>query len=674
VPPVPPPPNGPRLQSGSAAKSQDKSPAITKEAIGERLAAAKDTSKDSGQRMEAVRALAEMGPTALPALAELVKDKDRWVRLTLVDALNAMRPPAVAPLIELLTDEDWEVQDHAQDALVEIGRPAIPALANFYQENRQTRRIAATTLRGMGGAATPVLAELFRSKDFGFVGYTAPSSAAVLTEFLKDKDWMVRKNAVEVLQNWGPAAKEAVPALLGLLVSPTAQDGQVQPAAVETAAGVISGAAAFDPQIRQVVAADLGRIGPAAPETVPALTQLLKHKSPPVRQAAASILAKFGPAAAAAVPALVELAKSDTETRTTVAETLGAIGPAAENAVPTLAEWAKDANNGDLRKAAIEALGKIVGGKNGPWTKTAVSVLTELLKDKDEQVRLAAAAALAKIGPAAAPAIPALAELTKDGAWGIQRNAAQALGSIGPEAKGTVADLARLLSDKDDSVREAAACALGQIGPDAAPAAAAVAELVKRGGYWHGTPTTAAEALLKIGPASTGALAGLLKCDDELVVEKAAETLGNIGPGAATAMPALEELLKSRNVQIRLAAALAMLKIGPQSKAAAQTVRELLRPGGKRHAGRPAGPWPPRHGGDSGPRGNAHDRRPARDIQRLDGRRPLGRLAGAGEHRAGSRPRADGSAQAQVARSSHRRHQSPGVDWARRPGGHPDAH
>jgi HEAT repeat protein len=48
--------------------------------------------------------------------------------------------------------------------------------------------------------------------------------------------------------------------------------------------------------------------------------------------------------------------------------------------------------DGEIRQAAAEACGKI-----GPEAKTAIPALTELLKDKDGQVRQAATDALEKL-------------------------------------------------------------------------------------------------------------------------------------------------------------------------------------------------------------------------------------------------------------------------------------
>jgi HEAT repeat protein len=90
-----------------------------------------------------------------------------------------------------------------------------------------------------------------------------------LIEALKDRDGDVRRWAMELLGEFGPEAREAVPALIQLLKSPVDQ---------EWAMGI------------------LGRIGPDARDAVPALTEvLLKHPNAGVRKIASDALGKITP-------------------------------------------------------------------------------------------------------------------------------------------------------------------------------------------------------------------------------------------------------------------------------------------------------------------------------------------------------------------------------------------
>jgi HEAT repeat protein len=67
-------------------------------------------------------------------------------------------------------------------------------------------------------------------------------------------------------------------------------------------------------------------IGPAAAEAVPALVAALKDPNKPVRRDAAAALANIGPAAAGAVPDLIAALKDPDEiVRQRVADALGRV-------------------------------------------------------------------------------------------------------------------------------------------------------------------------------------------------------------------------------------------------------------------------------------------------------------------------------------------------------------
>ena len=156
---------------------------------------------------------------------------------------------------------------------------------------------------------------------------------------------------------------------------------------------------------------------------MPALTELLKDKDGNVRFHAAVALQTFGPEAKVAVPLLAGLVRDRYVPAGAAARTLEAIGSA------------------------------------------AVPALTELLTDKDEEVRLEAVCALRQIDPGATAATSALNKLLRDKNAAIRENAAGALTCIGPEAKTAAPVLAELLRDKAAGVRKAAADALGGSAP-----------------------------------------------------------------------------------------------------------------------------------------------------------------------------------------------------------------
>ena len=174
----------------------------------------------------------------------------------------------------------------------------------------------------------------------------------------------------------------------------------------------------------------LGEIGPEAETMIPALTTMLNDKDENVRQAAALAIRRvdpqtFGIVGPAAVRALTELLKDgDCQIRQAAAEALGEIGPEAEGCHPGAHEAGQRTRAGLMTKPCargigedwsggrpgrrpdcswrqgLECAGRKPGqgpGEIGPEAKTAIPALTELLEDKDEQVRKAAAESLRRI-------------------------------------------------------------------------------------------------------------------------------------------------------------------------------------------------------------------------------------------------------------------------------------
>jgi hypothetical protein len=112
-----------------------------------------------------------------------------------------------------------------------------------------------------------------------------------------------------------------------------------------------------DDRTRRGAAIALGQIGPAAKDAVPALIEVLKDKDDRVRNYAASALGKIGPAA---VPALMEALKDkDINVRNAAVRALGQIGPAAKAAVPSLKAMSENDTSAYARGAAARALKQI---------------------------------------------------------------------------------------------------------------------------------------------------------------------------------------------------------------------------------------------------------------------------------------------------------------------------
>jgi len=140
----------------------------------------------------------------------------------------------------------------------------------------------------------------------------------------------------------------------------------------------------------------------------------------------------------------------------------------------------------------------------------------------------------------------------------VRRTAAENLSLAGEEARAAAVPLVRAAADDDEIVQEAATAALEEMGP---PDPAEVAELASLledesadTAYW------AATLLGRLGSEAAPAvdrLAAALEGSRPLNVrQRAAWALGKIGPGAASAQPALQAAAAAADPRLsRLSAA-----------------------------------------------------------------------------------------------------------------------
>ncbi|MEN6449155.1 MAG: HEAT repeat domain-containing protein [Thermoguttaceae bacterium] len=500
----------------------------------ERMAIAK--SADPDYRTAAANALGELGSAGVPALTELLGDKDAGVRQAAVESLGKIGPEAktaIPTLVNLLRDGHSGLPDSASKSLAKIGPAAIPALKDFLSDSSKdkwVRRRAASTLGQIGAATVPALRELSNDKSVEFrcavvdaleqassTGAGAKAAVPVLARLLTDPDLNVRNTAARAVSRIGPKAEPAIPALVTLL-----RHRDTYPMVFGDEAAVA-----------------LGKIGPAA---IPAIMELLKDKDVQCRWAAVSALKEVG---SAAVPVLVRSLKNKSLNSDEVFAVEMALGRIGSPAVSTLVECLNNPA-AYVRCRAASALREA-----GP-PKSAIPALSKMLREREERTQYAAAMALVRLGKAAIPALLDVLKERSAGAW----YAADALGKIGPEARTAVPILTELLRDKNRRIRLSAASALADIDPKAEVTMPVLVELLADGD--QGVRSCAAEATGKFGPmarTATPALIGLLTDRDADVRCSAAGALGKIGPEAKTATPALNRLLHDEDEHVRDAAA-----------------------------------------------------------------------------------------------------------------------
>lgn len=140
----------------------------------------------------------------------------------------------------------------------------------------------------------------------------------------------------------------------------------------------------------------------------------------------------------------------------------------------------------------------------------------------------------------------------------VRLGAARALRYMGPDAVAAVPALVRALDDSDGFVRSGAAFALGKIGPGAADAVPAMVRVLRRSGYFD--QGIIGPAIAGIGPAAVPALIDLTRDRDHQVRFEAVGDLGRIGTGMDEVARRLGELLTDGDASIRAEAAFALWK------------------------------------------------------------------------------------------------------------------
>ena len=470
----------------------------------------------------AAHALGSIGKPAMPAveaLAKMLTDEDDEVRVAALDALDAIEPGperAVPLLVSALASEDSNVVIRALHSLADRGKDIVPAMIQALGDER--------------------------------------------TEY-----W-----ALLVVQEVGADAADAVPAVTKLLGNKA------------------------EPELRLEAAMTLGRIGEASASAVPTLIPMLEDTEKGVRHAVVFALGKIGPAAKPAVPELRDnLDSDDTFSRTVSAWALARIYPdkplVKERAAIFLVEMLKDDEQA-VRQIAAKALLDL-----DPGPEIMVPAFAGLIEHPDEDVindaldavaaigadavpglgralaypkiRMRVAEILQRIGAAAAPAVPQLIKaFEEEERTEVRREILYAIAQIGPAAVDAVQIGIKGTDDEDEDTRYAAFFALGKIGPAAMAAKDALKEHLGNEDWYYSA--SAAWALSRIDEDDPEVVEKAiplfmkaLESKQPFVRHEACDSLAEMGPLAAEALPALEKAALDKNTNVAEAAKAAIKAI-----------------------------------------------------------------------------------------------------------------
>jgi HEAT repeat protein len=526
--------------------------------------------KDPALREHTLHTLAVIGPAARPLSNSILRlcgeDKDAQVRAIAFDALRTVGVVDVPGLAALLNNKDAEIRRRAAEiisVLPEVPPFAVPSLARALEDEDEVIRVAAAmgiATAGPKGASKEAAAALVaaikksfppvydpktaRPDDPQFIYFTALTrqgklAVAPTLELLKHKNMMVQVLALQTLGEIGPEAKEAAKAVQDYLTdSPKVSLEAVVTLCrigdqdLDKAFNLIPLAlASADPMLVEAGIDTVARMGAPGKKFIPDVLKQLSSPSAEARYAAVGFVRTLPPEEAAKqVPELTRLV-SDEEPliRQRVGAVLQRIGPPAA--------------------AAAGAIGKA------------------LIKETDEGAREQFVDTLVAFGAAAKPAVVGLAPLITDSTVTVtlRIKVIGALVQVDPGAKAAADALTNAAKDRDPSVRKAAALAIGKLNPLPDEARVALVKMLTS------DSRAAVMSAAARGLATAGVRAKAAKPDLEKVASGklpaaalwARVALAAVDGDATKASGAVHEGLTGRNASVRVAAAEALLVVGP---------------------------------------------------------------------------------------------------------------
>ena len=374
--------------------------------------------------------LAEIGPDAadaVPALAKLLDNEKRLeVRREAILALAAIGPKAAPAVPELIAALDGEERINAGPAAYALG--CIGQEAKAAEEKLKELADSEDSSALLQTACLWALAKL-NPDDEELERAVVPR----LIEALKAPNQQIRETAARALIDLGPdpeftrplvqqVMQDASPEMLNEILGALASLGE------KAVPRLIKALEYTD--ARPKAAAIIARIGPAAKDAVPALIEALGDDKAETRSEVLFALAAIGPDAKEAVPEVAKaLDDPDEDVCYAACYALGRIGPAAVAAKAELQKKLADADQ-FLSMASAWALAQI-DPQCSETCKTSVPVLVGALKQPDAITRIHAAEALQCLGPLAKDAVASLKKALEDDDEQVREAAAEALKAIG---------------------------------------------------------------------------------------------------------------------------------------------------------------------------------------------------------------------------------------------------
>ena len=399
---------------------------------------------------------------------------------SLARALGKIGAPAVQPLISLLKDpEQWFIPE-TYDEPHYVCQSDKPPEAKVF-----ARGMAVTALGYVGRAAEPAIPALIEElrlgrdeypdeyvKTLGLLGPAAKDAEPLLSELLREQTGDLKIDIAVALFKINPQNKLTIPALVSYIKHPFPQNphtgsraiyelmNELGPAAREATPAIIPALKSDDEFTASCAAEALSKIDAPPDLALPALLDAMRT-SPhaDTRLFAAQSVGRFGEKAKPVVPEMVKLLpQQEPKVQIMIAKVILMLAPPNPPALNTLVFLLKS-EDAEIRENAVSALREL-----GLTAHDAIPAIIPLLSDQNETTGRIAAWALYTAGTPPETAVPLLVSALKNSPLaGVRNSAAWTLGLYGPAAQAAGPALQAALQDKDPDVREAAQKALGAL-------------------------------------------------------------------------------------------------------------------------------------------------------------------------------------------------------------------
>lgn len=414
--------------------------------------------------------------------------------------------------------------------------------------------------------------------QLGALGPYAQSAIEPLVRLLQTENGALRYECIMTLGRIGPMAHDSVKSLTGFL---TDESDDLKSAALDSLRRIGSASPDAEAQIRRLCQHKDAALATSAvrclvmiagPDnelvrnSIPNLVKALGDERADVRNEATLALVEIG--AAVEPVASASLSATNPKARLKACEILGQLGSAAEKTVPALLLRLKDDDELIVR-AATTALGRIHA-----QPKLVLPALNALLGQKSTAVRITAVRAIAEFGTEAADSAPLIVKVLADENTVLRASAAETLGHIKDARVEVIDALVKALSDASGMVTVNAANALSQMGT---PAVSPLVKMLDDENY----RALAVEVLGEIGPDAESAVPALVNLlpkvgDDEDLQRGVFIALATIGPKATAATPAMMKILQDSSAgNSRAGAAYVLAHIGETK--ALPVLKEILK-------------------------------------------------------------------------------------------------